>query len=147
MPRRELAAAAVAQPLEPLGIQLSLAHVNAVAGGSGREQLWLAERLSQPRDVDLDRLHRAVGRVLTPQPGSQPLGAHGLVGTEQQHGEQRPRFPAAERNRTGFPADHEGSEDSELVLHSPATLLAPSRLRHGAAASNPVYLLIGSPAG
>ena len=129
--RRQLAASAFDQPLEPLGIQLALAHANAVAGGSGREQLRVAQRLSQPRDVNLDRLHRAVRRVLPPQPGSQPLRAHGLVGTKQQHGEQRSRFPAAERNRTGFPTDHERSEDPELDSHPRATLLAPSGPRQG----------------
>ena len=61
---------------------------------------------------------RAAGRVLAPQRERQPLGAHRLVGVQQQHGEHRARLDAAQRNTAGAVADLDRAEDQEF--HRPA---------------------------
>ena len=82
------------QPLEALGVELVRAHAQAVARRRRDQDLGVAERLAQPRDVHLHRLHRAGRRVLAPERDRQPLGAHRLVRVQQQHGQHRARLPA-----------------------------------------------------
>ena len=102
------------QGLEPLRVELALPHAEAVAGRGRDDQVRIAERLAQPRDIDLHPLPRAGRCVLPPQHERQPLGAHRLVGVEDEHGQQRARLDAAERHRVVIGTHLERTEDREL---------------------------------
>ena len=105
--------------LEALGVELAIAHAQRVAGLGRREDVRIAERLAQARDVHLDRLHGAARRVLAPQRERQPLGAHRLVGVQEQDGEHRPRLVAAKRDLARGTADRDRPEDQKV--HRPAS--------------------------
>ena len=76
--------------------------------------LRIAERLAQPRDVDLDRLDRARRHVLAPQRDRQAFRAHRLIGVQREHREHGARSGAAELHRAAVGADLERTKDPEL---------------------------------
>jgi hypothetical protein len=108
--------------LEALGIQLARTHLQPVAGRGGRDHLAIAERLTQPRHVDLHRPRRVRRRRLPPQPQRQPLGADRLIGVQQQHRQHRARLDRAQRHRAGLAMHLKRSEDPELHHPSRRTL-------------------------
>ena len=57
--------------------------------------------------MDLDRLDRAVRRILAPQRERQPLRAHRLIGVQHEYRQQGTRLDATERHRTTVGADLE----------------------------------------
>ena len=104
------AAAVVDQPLEPLGVELARLDVEAVAGGRGRHDVPVAERLAQARDMDLDRPHRARRRLVTPQRLGELLRAHRLVGPQQQHGQDSALLRTAQRDDGLVPGAPRGAQ-------------------------------------
>ena len=110
--------------LEPLGVELVGAHAEPVARRRRGDRVRVAEHLAQPRHVDPDRLRRAGRRLLAPQRQRQAIGAHRLVGMQEQHREQRARPDAAQRHDTGRVGHLERSEDPEV--HRPGRV----RYRH-----------------
>src|SRR5215469_3553887 len=88
------------------GETLKIVHVNAVVGGSqqvgagpGQHHLTTGggpQRLPQSRNVHLQGVLRARGRMLSPQPLSQAIPGHRLVRVKKQDREQRPLLAAAD---------------------------------------------------
>ena len=73
----------------------------------------VAERLAQLRDVALDDLDRARGRLLAPQLVDQPISRQHLAAVNQQHSQQRTLL--GRRTRAGGLLDHlKRPQDSEL---------------------------------
>ena len=93
-----------------------------------------AERLAEPRDVDLERVAGGGGRVVGPQLLDQPIAGHDAVGLQQQDREQRPLLGAAEREPVTVRADLERAEDAE-VDGSPGRPATLSRSGRGAPAT------------
>jgi hypothetical protein len=78
------------------------------------EQIAGIQRTTQSRDMDVQCLDRAGGRLVAPQGLRQTLGADGSVGVQQQEREQRPRLPAAELDDAIAGARFDGTENREL---------------------------------
>jgi hypothetical protein len=105
--------AAFDQLVEALDVELAGPDPQAVAAGRRLDHRAVAERPAQARDVHLQGLDRSVRRVVAPQRERQPIGAHGLVGVQQQDGQQRARLRAARDRSTVSPgADLERSQDA-----------------------------------
>ena len=83
------------------GPATTLAHADkaAVSGRRGHDDGGVAERRPEAGHVDPDRPHRVRLHVVAPQRGSQPFSAHGLVGVEEQDGQNGTRLGAAQRDR------------------------------------------------
>jgi hypothetical protein len=101
--------------VEAVGVEFPRLHAQPVAPGRGHEDLGVAERLAQPRDVDLRGAHRALGTVGSPQRERQPLRADRLVGMQQQHREHRARLATPQDDGTGCAVSLDRPEDP--VLH------------------------------
>jgi hypothetical protein len=84
---------------EPLGVELTRPHPQPITRRRGDNGVRVCERLAQPRDVHLHRLHRAGRHFLAPQGRRQPLCADGLVGVQQQHRQHRARLDTCHRHR------------------------------------------------
>ena len=111
----ELAPALLEQPLEAAGVQLLRPdgqHVAVIAGGEGAAAA--RERLPQPRDLHVEHARRGVRRRVAPELVDHALRREGLVGVDEQQGEQRSLTAPAERD--GAPGvDHlERAEDAVL---------------------------------
>jgi hypothetical protein len=115
LPRVQRPAPVLGQMREALGVELVSADVQAVARRRRHQRVRVTERLAQPRDVDLDGLRSAGRSVLSPQRDRQPLGVHGLVRMQQQHGQDRARLDPTQCHRAGIAARLERPEDP--VLH------------------------------
>ena len=101
---------------EAIRVELVGADAQAIAGGCRGEHVGVAERLAQPRHVDLDGLHRARRNLVAPQRERQPLRVHGLVGMQQQHGQHRPGLDPSQRHRARLVAHFQRPEYA--VLHA-----------------------------
>ena len=95
LPLSQRVLAAGDEGVEALGVEFACEDAKAVPGRGGGDDVAAPERLAQARDVHLDGLGRAPGRVLAPQREREPLGADRLVGMQQQHGEHRAWFDPA----------------------------------------------------
>ena len=104
----------VEQPREPLGVELAGRDLEEIARRCRAEDVGPAERLAQPRHVHLDALDGARRRVLAPQRERQAIGAHRLVGVQQQHGEDRTGLDTAQRHRSVLAVDLHGPEYPKL---------------------------------
>ena len=113
-PARQLAPAARDELVEALHVALAGADAEPVPGRGPRHRVAVAERLAQPRDVDLHGLDRPGRGVLAPQRDRQPLGADRLVGIQEKDGEDRSRLGSTERDRAVGAADLQRSQDVEL---------------------------------
>ena len=133
---RQLAPAARDELVEALHVALAGADAEPVPGRGPRHRVAVAERLAQPRDVDLHGLDRPGRRVRAPQRERQPLGADRLVRIQEKDGEDRSRLGSTERDRAVGAADLQRSQDVEL--HRPrrnatfrrVALIGRSRLTH-----------------
>ena len=111
---RQLAPAARDELVEALHVALAGADAEPVPGRGPRHRVAVAERLAQPRDVDLHGLDRPGRRVRAPQRERQPLGADRLVRIQEKDGEDRSRLGSTERDRAVGAADLQRSQDVEL---------------------------------
>ena len=116
----------VEQPLEALGVELAGRHLEEISRRCRAEDVRPAERLAQPRHVDLDALDGARRRVLAPQRERQAIGAHRLVGVQQQHGEDRTGLDTSQGHRSVLAVDLHGPEYPKL--HGVRRKLPPSRM-------------------
>lgn len=80
------------EPLESVEVELVVLKLEEIAGSRRANPLG-TERLSQPRDVDLDRLPRARGRVIVPEAVDQPVDRDDIVPVEEEEGEERALLP------------------------------------------------------
>ena len=111
------------QPLEAVQVELAGLDVHEVAGRAREEDRVGAERLAQPRHVDLDGVARRRRRVLGPQLLDQAIAGDDPVGLQQQDRQQRALLRAAEREPVPVRADLERTEDAEVdASRGPATL-------------------------
>ena len=88
------------------GKALETAHIDALPGGSqnvcagpGQHNLSVGCRLQclpEPGDVHVQRVLRARGRMLPPQPVKQGIAGHRLVRAEKENYKQRPLLLAAD---------------------------------------------------
>ena len=110
------------QPLEAVQVELAGLDVHEVAGRAREEDRVGAERLAQPRHVDLERVARRRRRVLGPQLLDQAVAGDDPVGLQQQDRQQRALLRAAEREPAPVRADLERTEDAEVdATRRPAT--------------------------
>ena len=124
----KLGAAPGEEPLEAvrvelLGIERQLVAAlarddRAVAAASVRAR----QRLAQTRDVHLQRLGRAGGRMLPPQRVDQAVRGERLVGVEQQQREQRARLGPRKREAAAVVEDLERAEDAEVHADAVTTV-------------------------
>ena len=85
-----------------------------------RLQMPVTERLAELRDVDVDAVEGARGRVVVPERVDQAVGRDDLAGAQEKHGEQRPLLAGADLERLSALRDLEWAENAEL-----------QRIRHG----------------
>ena len=104
--------ALVAQALEADQVHRLGRQVERVAGRARHEQA-LRQHLAQHRDVDLDHLRCARGRILAPEVLDEPADRHRAVGVEQQPRQERTLRPAAERDGQPVALDLQGTEHSD----------------------------------
>src|SRR3954452_10140245 len=123
--RGELASALGEELLEPMRIEAVLVEPQPVAVLAGLDQVasaagWVAsERPAQPRDADLQRLHRGGLRAPSPQLFDQPVGRQRLVAVHEKQRQERPLLGAPNWERLGLSAALEGSEDVEIHANCP----------------------------
>ena len=101
------------QSLEAVEVELTRLDDEQVAG-SAPQDATCAQHPAQPRHVAVERLRRAPGWMLPPQPGDQPVARHRLVRAEEQHREQCALLRPAERERGAVAARLDRAEDREL---------------------------------
>ena len=77
--------------------------------------------------MHLQRLHRALGRVLAPERLDQPLGGHRLARMQEQHCEQRSLLGGAEFDFLAAPPDRQRAENAEF--HESNVTLVTSELQ------------------
>ncbi|MDA0166737.1 hypothetical protein OM076_41125 [Solirubrobacter ginsenosidimutans] len=114
LPGGERVAAVGHQRVEALGIELSRLDPQAVPGRGRGDDVPGTERLAQPRDVHLHGLDRSARRLLPPQREREPLGAHRLIGTQQQQRENRAWFDPAKRHDATIVGDLKWPKNSEF---------------------------------
>jgi hypothetical protein len=90
----------------------------AVPGWFGDERGFVAEELSELRDVDLDAVRSRGGRVI-PERVHEPISRNDPVPLEQEEGEDAALLETAERKHAGLVDHLEGPENSELDHRSP----------------------------
>jgi hypothetical protein len=124
---RERLAACRDQALEALGVKLAGTHPQPIARRRRHKHVGVTERLAQPRHMDLNRLYRALRRVLTPHRERQALSTHRLIGMQHKHGQQGARLGTRNRHRTTVGAHLKRTEDPKLHHLPPRTVLRPHR--------------------
>jgi hypothetical protein len=127
---RQLGAAACDQELEPLEVQLTGREAEPVAGPVLLDPLR-AEAPAQPVDVDLQRVDRRRGRLLTPQRVDQPVARDDVPARDQQAREQRHLLARRQLDGAGGGGDLHGSEHPELhgrILCSRGPLRKPAQV-------------------
>src|SRR5205085_2539299 len=90
------------QPLEAKKVELFRLRAEEIAGSASHDPV-LSEQLAQTVDPNLERIHRPVGRPLSPQAVDRALSWDDLVRIQEQEGEQRPLLRTAERQRHAVP--------------------------------------------
>jgi hypothetical protein len=103
-----------AGPVVPVGLRLTL------------------ERSAQARDLHLEILRGALGRVVAPQLLRERVHRHRLVGVNQEQCEQRALLASRETDRTRLIRDLQVAEDAEV--HMSRALLTAFTVPLGSAA-------------
>jgi hypothetical protein len=97
---RERLACLLEQDLEAVQVELAVRDVQQVAGCAGDEQRVAAavraERLAQPRDMDLEGVVRGRRRIVGPQLLDQAVAGDDAIGLQQEDRQQRPLLRTAE---------------------------------------------------
>jgi hypothetical protein len=101
---------------DTMQIELVVCDTQEVARAPGLDPVP-ADRLSQLRDVDLERLSRLRRRALVPERVDQPIAGDDPVGLEEQHGQQCALLCSAQVDLLSVVHDLERTQD--LELHSP----------------------------
>ena len=114
------------EPLEAIDVELVGLDADEVPRRTGHDPVG-AEGVPERVDVHLQRVRRARGRRLAPDPVDEPVGGDGLVRNEQELGEQRPRPRPPERHGHAVVAEHlQRPQQPELhPLRPLLTLLKP----------------------
>ena len=99
--------------LEALEVECPFLDADQVAGGLGDDRV-VAEQLAQLRDVHLDGRGRGLRGCAAPDLVDQAIASDGLVGVEQEQGEQRPLLRTPELQHAAVLLDLERSEDAEF---------------------------------
>ena len=99
---------------EALRVELAGSQTQAIARRRRLDDVAVAERFAQPRDVHLDGLDRARRRLLAPQRERQSLGADRLTGVQQQQGQDRARLDPTQGQRSLLAANFKRPQDPEL---------------------------------
>jgi hypothetical protein len=108
----ERRAAGRAQALELVQVEDVLAGQLECIARRTRAQQRRRQRLTQVRDVDVDHLDRAVGRLL-PERVEQVVDRHGAPGIEQEAREHSTLLTSPERDRLPVGPDLERTQDAE----------------------------------
>jgi hypothetical protein len=114
VPLLECSPALGQQPLETVQVQLAGLAVHEVPGRAREQDRVGAERLTQPRHVDLDGVARRHRRALGPPLLDQAIAGHDPVGLQQQDGQQRALLRSTERKPVPVRANLERTEDAEV---------------------------------
>jgi hypothetical protein len=85
------------EALEPIEVELVLPKLEEIPGARRANPLG-AERLAQPRDIDLDGLARARGGLTVPEAVDQPFDRKDVVPLEQEESEERALFARPDRD-------------------------------------------------
>ena len=91
------------------------------------------ERLSKPRDVNLDRLRGSRWRTLPPQLVDQPLGSERLIRVDHQQRKQRPLLGPRENNPALAVENLKPTKDAEVHPNATKTRTptVPARAKPG----------------
>jgi hypothetical protein len=95
-------------------VRVSGPDAQLVAGTVGDENAVGPESPAQPGNVVLDDLRGGRGRPLAPELVHQPFGRDGLVGLQEEQGEQCTLLAAAKRDRAAAVAHLQRAEDEEF---------------------------------
>src|SRR5205085_8654641 len=109
--------------LEAVEVDLVRLRGEEVSTSVGDEEIG-AERLSQMRDVDLDRLQGGGGRAFPPKLVDQAIRRDNLAPMQQEHGQQGALFGAAEREGPLLRDDLEWTEYPKFQQSGRPTPLA-----------------------
>ena len=146
--RGELASALGEELLKPMRIEAVWVESQPVAVLAGLDQFASAarqvagERPPQPRDADLQRLHRAGLRALSPELVDQPVGRQRLVAMQEKQRQERPLLGARDRDHPALVEDLERSKDAEV--HTNCAGRAPGRGQFGSSYRSPTPQTRGS---
>ena len=99
--------------VEPLGIERQLVAMLAGDDYAGRAVAG-PERLSQPRDVYLQRPGGGLGWMLAPELVDQPLGGERLVDVHEKQRQQRPSLASRRRYVAALIEGPQWAEDGEV---------------------------------
>ena len=111
--------------LEPADVNLIAPNSELVAPPAGDQQP-VAEHLTQVRDISLNDLDSARGRLLAPQPVDQPIRRDGLAAMHEQHRQQRPLLGATQRQLAVLIDHLKRPQDSKLDhVYAPQSTLPP----------------------
>jgi hypothetical protein len=123
---RELVAAASNEALEALQVELAGLESEPVAPAAGLDPVR-PERAAQPVDVDLERLHRRLGRLTGPERVHEAVPGDGFVGPEQERRQQRPLLGRAEGKPVPLLECLHRTEDPKLSDANDPLNSSPSR--------------------
>ena len=106
--------------LESIEVDLPALQDELVAGRARHQDRppFVAERLAEPRDVDVDQVVGGIRRILGPQLVDQPLRGDELVRSEGEGREQRSLLTSTQRERLAVEVDLERSKDQEFERHA-----------------------------
>ena len=106
--------------LESIEVDLPALQDELVAGRARHQDRspLVAERLAEPRDVDVDQMVGGVRRILRPQLVDQPLGGDELVRPQGEGREQRSLLASTQGERFAVEVHLERSEDQEFERHA-----------------------------
>ena len=105
----------LAEPaLEAVQVELGRLDREQVAGRAGQQSLR-GQQLAQPRDVDLQALHRGFGRLVAPELVDQTIARQDVVCVHEEQRKQRALLGARERQQPLPVMDLERTQDP--VLH------------------------------
>ncbi len=90
----------IGEGLEPLRVQLSLAHQQGVRGAAAFDASLVTQDPAQVVDVDVQVLQGRAGRAGAPEGSDELVVAERDVGSREQHAEQRPLLGRAQGERS-----------------------------------------------
>ena len=112
----ETPAAFLEQRREAFEVQLALRDLQHIAAAARAQPLLTAERLTQPRDVDLERLRRCGGWLGSVEIVDQPVRGDDLTRMKEEISEQSALTSADERHRPTALLDLQFAQDSVFHL-------------------------------
>src|SRR5581483_239289 len=113
------AAALLEESLEPVGVELLRLELEDVAAGARADELRVAERLAQPRDLVVEAVVCVAGRPLRPELVEEAVARDDLVRMEEQDRQERALLRPSDGDDALAVPGLERAEKPELQLRLP----------------------------